>query len=183
MARIYIKGIIMKYYLAVFFMTLLSGCTIKNESRIVVEINEVKENELTNLFPIFSQLNPNMSKENFISNYKQVKDKEYYLYQAIIDENNKKHAIGLIGYIFNEDLCVGRAMYIDVLVVDKNYRNKGIAKQLMDFAISKLHQDKKAHCIRWTTRNDLHEAINFYNKKIQKPTGYYYRINNTAFEK
>jgi ribosomal protein S18 acetylase RimI-like enzyme len=146
-----------------------------------IYIKEVQENDLESVFQVFSQLNPNMNKKEFKYNYEQVKDKEYKLYQAIIYEGNKKYVAGLIGYIFNEDLCVGRAMYVDVLVVDKSYRNKGIAKQLMNFAISKLHQDKKAHCIRWTTRNDLHEAIGFYNNKIQKPLGYYYRINNPFF--
>lgn len=181
--KVRIMEIIMKHYLVVFFAILLSGCAMKNNNKQPIEIKEVKENELESTFPVFSQLNPKMSKESFISNYEQVKEKEYHLYQAIVNENNKEHIAGLVGYIFNEDLCVGRAMYVDVLVVDKNYRNKGIAKQLMDFAISKLHQDKKAHCIRWTTRNDLHEAIKFYNDKIQKPLGYYYRINNPFFGK
>jgi ribosomal protein S18 acetylase RimI-like enzyme len=68
-------------------------------------------------------------------------------------------------------------MYIDILVVDKNYKRKGIGKQLMDFAISKFRQDKHARSLRWTTRNDLVEAVSFYKNQITAPVGYYYRID------
>ena len=134
--------------------------------------------EIEDIHFLITQLNPQMSLQQLKNNYEQIKNKEYKLYKAV----SAQATVGLIGYTFNQDLCVGRTMYIDILVVDKNYRNKGIAKQLMDFAISKLHQDKKAHCIRWTTRNDLIEAIGFYKNKVQAPIGYYYRIDNPYFK-
>ncbi len=134
--------------------------------------------EIEDIHFLITQLNPQMSLQKLKNNYEQIKNKEYKLYKAV----SAQATVGLIGYTFNQDLCVGRTMYIDILVVDKNYRNKGIAKQLMDFAISKLHQDKKAHCIRWTTRNDLIEAIGFYKNKVQAPIGYYYRIDNPYFK-
>lgn len=134
--------------------------------------------EIEDIHFLITQLNPQMSLQKLKNNYEQIKNKEYKLYKAV----SAQATVGLIGYTFNQDLCVGRTMYIDILVVDKNYRNKGIAKQLMDFAISKLHQDKKAHCIRWTTRNDLIEAIVFYKNKVQAPIGYYYRIDNPYFK-
>lgn len=134
--------------------------------------------EIEDIHFLITQLNPQMSLQKLKNNYEQIKNKEYKLYKAV----SAQTTVGLIGYTFNQDLCVGRTMYIDILVVDKNYRNKGIAKQLMDFAISKLHQDKKAHCIRWTTRNDLIEAIGFYKNKVQAPIGYYYRIDNPYFK-
>lgn len=134
--------------------------------------------EIEDIHFLITQLNPQMSLQKLKNNYEKIKNKEYKLYKAV----SAQATVGLIGYTFNQDLCVGRTMYIDILVVDKNYRNKGIAKQLMDFAISKLHQDKKAHCIRWTTRNDLIEAIGFYKNKVQAPIGYYYRIDNPYFK-
>ena len=134
--------------------------------------------EIEDIHFLITQLNPQMGLQKLKNNYEQIKNKEYKLYKAV----SAQATVGLIGYTFNQDLCVGRTMYIDILVVDKNYRNKGIAKQLMDFAISKLHQDKKAHCIRWTTRNDLIEAIGFYKNKVQAPIGYYYRIDNPYFK-
>ena len=134
--------------------------------------------EIEDIHFLITQLNPQMSLQKLKNNYEQIKNKEYKLYKAV----SAQATVGLIGYTFNQDLCVGRTMYIDILVVDKNYRNKGIAKQLMDFAISKLHQNKKAHCIRWTTRNDLIEAIGFYKNKVQAPIGYYYRIDNPYFK-
>lgn len=148
----------------------------KNE-KLSVDIKEVEGNELEKVYPLIIQLNPKMSKQEFQKNYDQVQ--EYKLYQAIIPQNGA--SIGLIGYVFNRDLCVGRAMYVDVLVVEKKYRNKGVATQLMNFAVSKLHQDKTAHCLRWTTRTDLKEAVNFYKNKIKEPLGYYYRIDNPYF--
>jgi ribosomal protein S18 acetylase RimI-like enzyme len=69
-------------------------------------------------------------------------------------------------------------MYIDILVTDKEHRKRGIGKQLMDFAISKLHEDKKARFLRWTTRDDFQEAVSFYKDAITAPIGYYYRIDN-----
>lgn len=121
-----------KYYLVILLMLLTAGCAMKRDNKQPIEIKEVRKSELESVFPVFSQLNPNMSKEEFVNNYERVKEKEYHLYQATINENNKQCIAGLIGYIFNEDFCVGRAMYVDVLVVDKNHRNRGIAKQLKD---------------------------------------------------
>lgn len=170
----------MKHNFAAVCLLLISGCTMNNnERKLSVDVLEVTENELKNIHSLLTQLNPKMSLQELQNNYKQVKDKEYKLYKAVTSDNSP---VGLIGYIFNQDLCVGRAMYVDILVVDKNHRKMGIAKQLMDFAISKLHQDKKAHCIRWTTRNDLEEAIGFYKNKVKAPIGYYYRIDNPHFE-
>ena len=157
-------------------LLLISGCELSNK-KLPVDIEEVIEDDLENVHPLFAQLNPNLSLEKFRSNYKQAQ--EYKLYKAVV----KQTPVGLIGYLFNRDLCVGRAMYIDVLVVDKNYRKRGIAKQLMDFALTKLHQDKESHCMRWTTRNDLTEAISFYKNQVKEPIGYYYRIDNPYFGK
>lgn len=161
-------------------LLLISGCTMNNnEKKLSVDVVEVTENELKSIHPLLTQLNPKMGLQEFQNNYEQIKD-EYKLYKAVTPNNSSP--VGLIGYIFNRDLCVGRAMYVDILVVDKKHRRRGIAKQLMDFVISKLHQDKKAHCIRWTTRNDLKEAMEFYGNKIKSPIGYYYRIDNPYFE-
>lgn len=151
-----------------------------DEERLSVDIAEVTENELKSVYSLLVQLNPKMSLREFEINYNRVKNKEYKLYKAVMAKSSSP--IGLIGYVFNQDLCVGRAMYVDILVVDKNYTKRGVAKQLMDFAISKLHQDKNARCIRWTTRNDLEEAIGFYKNKIKAPIGYYYRVDNPYFE-
>ena len=148
-----------------------------NEKPLFIDIREVFESDLGSLYSLFSQLNPNLSFEEFKYNYKQAK--EYKLFKAVVNQT----PVGLIGYVFNRDLCVGRAMYIDVLVIDKAYRKKGIAKQLMNFALTRLHQDKNARCMRWTTRNDLKEAIGFYKDQIKEPIGYYYRIDNPYFGK
>jgi GNAT superfamily N-acetyltransferase len=147
-----------------------------------IKIEEVKESELSEIFPIFTQLNPTTKEAAFRKNYERIKRLEYKLYKAVTNENGKMRSVGLIGYIFNEDLCVGRAMYIDILVVDKPYRKKGIGKQLMDFAILKLRQDKLARFLRWTTRNDLEEAVSFYKNGIASPIGCYYRIDNPNYQ-
>jgi GNAT superfamily N-acetyltransferase len=153
-----------------------------NQRDYIVTIKEVGKNELSKIFSLFVQLSPTAKESTFRKNYERAKSLGYKPHKAVIDENKKKCVVGLIGYIFNEDLCVGRAMYVDVLVVDKNWRRNGIGKQLIDFAISKLYQDKHARFLRWTTRNDLTEAVSFYKNKIAEPIGYYYRIDNSNFQ-
>ncbi len=173
----------MKRYLSILIVALISVCfgnAMELHKKNDISIEKIENTELENAFVVFSQLNPKMSKSEFLKNYHQLK--EYFLYKATITKNDQKQIVGLIGWLFNEDLCVGRAMYVDVLVIDKQYRNQGIAEKLMNFAISKLHQDEKAKCIRWTTRNDLTEAINFYRTKIKEPIGYYYRIDNPNYK-
>ena len=132
----------------------------KHKSNIIgdIKIEEVKEQELEDIFPLFLQLNPSAKEVVFKRSYANIKKFRYKLYKAVTNNDNRKTFVGLIGYLFNEDLCVGRTMYIDVLVTDKKYRKRGIGKQLMDFAMSKLHEDGSARFLRWTTRNDLHEA-------------------------
>lgn len=137
--------------------------------------------DLPRLYGLMRQLNPTMTLGEFEQNYAQVRDDGYKLYAAVTEPDNVP--VGLVGYLFNRDLCVGRAMYIDILVVDKNHRRQGIAQKLLNFVLSKLHQDKNARCVRWTTRNDLNEAIAFYKNKVQPPIGYYYRIDNPYFNR
>ncbi|MDR1982369.1 MAG: GNAT family N-acetyltransferase [Holosporaceae bacterium] len=168
-------------FLLIFVTVLLSGCVMEERHKYDVQIKEVTPHELSEVFPLFVQLNPSAKEATFMKNYNKAKKNEYNLYKAVITETGKLHTVGLMGYLFNEDLCVGRTMYIDILVVDKHYRNKGIGKQLMKFAISKLHQDKCARFLRWTTRNNLAEAISFYKNAIASPIGYYYRIDNPNF--
>ncbi|MDR1365589.1 MAG: GNAT family N-acetyltransferase [Holosporales bacterium] len=154
----------------------------ENDKADNIIIDKVANEELMEVFPLFVQLCPT-AKESVFKEHCEKAEKfdKYNLYKATLNKNNRRLCVGLIGYVFNEYLCAGRTMYIDILVVDKNYRKKGIGKQLMDFAVFKLHQDKNARFLRWTTRNDLTEAVSFYRNQITAPAGYYYRINNPNF--
>ena len=112
----------------------------------LIKIQEMSVEDLPRLHALMRQLNPTMTLDEFEQNYAQVREDGYKLYAAIAESDNVP--VGLVGYLFNRDLCVGRAMYIDVLVVDENHRRQGIAQKLLKFILSKLHRDKNARCVR-----------------------------------
>jgi 4'-phosphopantetheinyl transferase EntD len=55
-----------------------------------IKIEEVKEQELINVFPLFLQLNPSAKEVVFKRNYANVKKLGYELYKAVADKNNRR---------------------------------------------------------------------------------------------
>lgn len=133
-------------------------------------IEEVREaNDLITTYPLYKQLNHNISEEDFIANFEKAKDQNYQLYKATLSNNDEPVLIGLIGFQFIQQLYNGRYMHIDSLVINHDYRQKGFGKELMDFAYSKYLEDKQSNnCrdMRLETGVSRLEAQKFYENKV-----------------
>ena len=84
-------------------------------------------------------------------------------------ENDK--IIGIITLLIEQKLihngsCVA---HIEDLVVDKNYQNRGVARKLVDFCLSKLSTDKHYKIILDCSIQfkEFYEKLGFENKNIQ----------------
>lgn len=137
-----------------------------------IKIEEIKENNLDGVFPIYQQLNTWISKDEFMDNLFKAKQYNYFFYKAI--DIKDLNIIGLIGYQFIQQLYVGRYMHLDSFVIDKNYRGKGYGKELFKFILEKFKEDsEKNNCkdLRWETGVTRAQAQEFYEKGLKlKPS-------------
>lgn len=90
-------------------------------------------------------------------------EKEQKFFDFIVAKNNNK-IIGTAIFFFAYFTYTGKSLYLEVLFVKDEYRNKGIGSKLLKkvFEIA-----KKEHCtrLRWQVDKENKEAIRYYQKR------------------
>lgn len=103
----------------------------------IIEVTDSKEME--SFFHLVKQLNPGLSKQKYKYMLKDMIRSGYKMVAAYHDKN----CIGISGYWIATKIYSGKYLEIDNLVVDVNYRSKGIGKKLCAFI---LKIAKKSGC-------------------------------------
>jgi GNAT superfamily N-acetyltransferase len=83
--------------------------------------------------------------------------------QLIVIENERGKVIGTLQLSFIQYLTYqgGKRAQIEAVRVHEDYRNKGIGKQLLEWAINEA-KTNKAHVVQLTTDKNRPEALQFY---------------------
>ncbi len=84
------------------------------------------------------------------------------LYGLFVAEAENK-IIGSVIYIITYAAYVGKCVYIEELVVDKQYRQKGIGKKLFEKVIL-LSKHENAKIMSWQNRKENLFAVGLYKK-------------------
>ena len=120
------------------------------------------DNLLTMLIQDERQYNDNIS-ENFVVNYfyqNYIDDNTKFLYLA--EDNNK--IIGYIyGYFTKDDIDINKTSYLDALFVKDEYRNQGIAHNLIQ-EFKKWALENKCHNMEVRVCSNNSNAKNLYLK-------------------
>jgi len=92
------------------------------------------------------------------------------IFNLIVAESSSKEIVGMALYFYAYSTWKGKMLYLDDLVVTKNWRNKGIGKILIDelFVIAKANNVK---IVKWEVLDWNTPAVEFYKKlgaKIDK---------------
>ena len=103
----------------------------------IIEVTNIKEME--SFFHLIKQLNPDLFKQKYKS---MLQDMILSGYKMVAAYHDKK-CIGISGYWIATKIYSGKYLEIDNLVVDENYRSKGIGKKLCAFI---LKIAKKSGC-------------------------------------
>ena len=99
----------------------------------MIIIREIKlEEEIGATYQIMQQLRTKINKESYIENVKKMinSEKKYTLFGAFSEK--EKQCVAVIGFSYDFRLSVGKMIYIEDLVVDKNHQNLGIGRKLMN---------------------------------------------------
>ncbi len=84
--------------------------------------------------------------------------------ELIVVENDNEEIIGTLQLSFIQYLTYqgGIRAQIEAVRIHKDYRGKGLGKQLFEWAIKKAKQ-RNAHVLQLTTDKERPEALAFYN--------------------
>lgn len=104
-------------------------------------IREVKtKNEMLSLLPLIKQLNPKIKKQAYAVMLDDMLAHGYRM-AAVYDG---EVCAGLSGFWISTKIYSGKYVELDNVVIDKNYRSKGIGKKLCDWV---LKEAKKQGCV------------------------------------
>lgn len=89
------------------------------------------------------------------------REREYF--SCLVAENEDKKIVGIATYFFAYYSWVGKSLYLDDLIVNKDYRRQKIGSGLLSeiFEIAKLQNCKR---VRWQVSEWNEHALNFYRK-------------------
>lgn len=122
--------------------------------------------EILRCTAVMQALRAQLNEENIVPIISGMIDRGYHL--ICIEENNK--AVCAAGYRFTEHLAWGKAIYIDDLSTLPEARQKGYARQLLDYICeqARLHQCREVHldsgCV--PARYDAHRLYLRYGFNI-----------------
>ncbi len=125
--------------------------------------------EMLAYHPIIQQLQPSLSSEAYEQMLPEMISNGYS--QVIVLDNNK--CVGISGIWINTKLYSGKYLEMDNVVIDKNYRSKGIGKLLCDWCIAKA---KKQNCekIMLDAYLENEKAHSFYEREGFIKRGYHF---------
>lgn len=110
--------------------------TIAQDYRLIEVLNL---EEMLPHYDLLLQLNPNVGRKSYESMLKEMIPKGYGMVLVMAGDK----CIGLSGYWINTMLWCGKYIEMDNVIIDKNYRSKGIGKLLLDWITEK---GKKEGC-------------------------------------
>ncbi|MDR0844833.1 MAG: GNAT family N-acetyltransferase [Tannerella sp.] len=123
-------------------------------------ISEVDFEQIVNLFQEFAKFEK-LPEKMTNSVERMTVEKEFF--HCFVAETNDNKIIGYVSWFFCYYTWSGKAVYLDDLYVQPNYRSKGIGTKLIHEVID-MAKKSKCHKVRWQVSNWNKPAIDFYEK-------------------
>ncbi len=129
-------------------------------------------NEMIEQFPIIQQLQPSLTLVAYKQMLPEMIPNGYS--QVIVIDTEK--CIGISGIWINTKLYSGKYLEMDNVVIDENYRSKGIGKLLCDWCINKA---KETNCkkVMLDAYLENEKAHAFYEREGFSKRGYHFIKN------
>lgn len=126
-----------------------------------MSISEIKENEIGSVFELLRELRTTLTREDFYAIYAAAKKADQYTFYGYFIN---QECVGLMGLRFLQDFVHHQHLYIDDLVVKKDFRSKGVGAILLEFA-EDLAKAKSCTGLRLCTGIDNKAGIRFYERE------------------
>lgn len=82
---------------------------------------------------------------------------------ALVAEGKEEKVVGMALYYIRYSTWKGERMYLEDIVINKDFKRKGIGKMLMDELIT-IAKEKGYSGMNWQVLDWNQDAINFYNQ-------------------
>ncbi|OLT63268.1 hypothetical protein BJP37_13075 [Moorena bouillonii PNG] len=123
------------------------------------------------VYNVINQLRDKLTFDEFIDRVKLAKGTGYKLFYGLIGEK----VVGVVGLRILDDLCWGHHLYVDDLVVDESWRNRGIGKKLMKY-VENLAYSEQCQYIRLASGISKTEAHKFYKSLGYQTTSFSFAL-------
>ncbi|QPC45918.1 GNAT family N-acetyltransferase [Mangrovibacillus cuniculi] len=119
------------------------------------------EQQLIDVFPIMNQLRIDLSLQEFLTLFSQMKKEAYQLFGWQMNDK----IVGLAGVAFRTNLYNGRHLYIYDLITDEKERSKGYGDALL-LALHSLAKENGAKYVALESGLQRIDAHRFYEEKM-----------------
>ncbi len=126
-----------------------------------MSISEIKETEIANVYELLKELRTTITKEEFAEIYHEARKADHFTFYGYYINNE---CVGLMGLRYLHDYVHKHHLYIDDLVVKKDYRSQGVGAILLEFA-EDLARAKSCTGLRLCTGLDNQAGIRFYERE------------------
>lgn len=127
------------------------------------------KSEMLEHLSLIQQLSPNLTNESYEALLPDMIDHGYF--QVIVLDQKK--VIGISGIWICTKLYSGKYLEMDNVVIDKNYRSKGIGKLLCDWCIKKA-KDNNCQKVMLDAYIENEKAHAFYEREGFIKRGYHF---------
>lgn len=126
-----------------------------------MSISEIKESEISTVYELLKELRTTLTKEEFTEIYSEARKADRYTFYGYYI---KQECVGLMGLRYLHDYVHKYHLYIDDLVVKKDFRSQGVGAILLEFA-EDLARANSCTGLRLCTGIDNKEGIRFYERE------------------
>lgn len=126
-----------------------------------MSIREIKAEEIETVYELLKELRTTITKEEFNEIYFAAKKADQFTFYGYYINQD---CVGLMGLRYLHDYVHKFHLYIDDLVVKKDFRSQGVGAILLEFA-EDLAKAKFCTGLRLCTGIDNKEGIRFYERE------------------
>lgn len=119
------------------------------------------EKELVDVYPVMNQLRTNLSLQEYLTLFSQMKEEGYQLFGWQVEDK----VVGLAGVAFRTNFYNERHLYIYDLVTDEKERSKGYGDALL-LALHALAKENGAKYVALESGLQRVNAHRFYEEKM-----------------
>jgi GNAT superfamily N-acetyltransferase len=128
-----------------------------------ISIRTVTPNDFPSILEMVKALAVFEKAEESVTNtIEQMKDEKAF-FHCLLAETEEHEPVAIALYFFAYYTWVGKSLYLDDLYVKENYRQQGIATQLLR-AVFDVARNENCHRVRWQVLNWNENALSLYRK-------------------
>lgn len=134
-----------------------------------MEIKLIRSEDITDIFPLLSQLNKNTPHDILLERIKKMPGPNY----ECVGIYDQEQLIGICGLWYSMRHYSGYSAEPDHVFIDEKYRNQGLGKELFDW-ISQYCKEKGVEALELNTYTGNRKSHKFYTQEDFEIYGFHF---------